>query len=501
MFNMILVLNYFKSIVFGNFIFFDLNSFEEYFISKYKLTKSQIERVFLSCLLLSLLLIGFQMIFTENFSIEGILVELIIVIALLRLFNYIIFLQYKDYCTIIETVGYFVVNELLVILDTSCSLKEASKFIISSKYPIFSEIFKRALIDTHFGKSIELALKKQIKKQLNGNIQNTFLYILETWENGNNLALLSKNRILSRISEQITEETDKIDSWASLSAGLIFLCPPVIICFLLLSGNMSILFGLLLIVSIVVGSFFIHPERQLTVFSGNNQLYLSYDKKSLEVLIILAENLLKGNSFEKSLNNSLNIVTDGRKYNHSKGKLRQYAQFMLGHQYKSNMDFLADILPARILHLVSLAKKFSMVNTFTAGNKLLTITSELNKTNELLNIGTARLRAAKLHANIIQILALISFAFVAGASPFFLFVSNVLNHSYTEVALAMKNSIFELIYLMIALVISILPIRRVNIGRFGGYNKIKLGGIFRISRFLLFLIVYTLIKTMLRGLY
>ncbi len=501
MVNMILVLNYFKSIVFGTFNYFDLNNFEGYFISKYNLTKSHIERFFLSCLLLSLLLISFQMIITKNLSIEGILVELVLVIALLRLFNYIIFLQYKDYCTIIETVGYFVVNELLVILDTSCSLKEASKFIISSKYPIFSEIFKRALIDTHFGKSMELTLKKQIKKQLNGNIQNTFLHILETWENGKNLALLSKNRILSRISEQITEETDKIDSWASLSAGLIFLCPPVIICFLLLSGKMSILFGLFLIVSIVVGSFFIHPERQLTVFSSNNQLYLSYDKKSLEILIILAENLLKGNSFEKSLNNSLNIVTNGRKNNHSKRKLRQYAQFMLGQHYNSNMDFLADILPARILHLVSLTKKFSMVNTFTAGNKLLAITSELNKTNELLNIGTARLRAAKLHANIIQVLALISLAFVAGASPFFLFVSNVLNHSYTEAALTMKNSIFELIYLMIALVISILPIRRVNIGRFGGYNKIKLGGIFRISRFLLFLIVYTLVKTMLRGLF
>ncbi|MHA2243920.1 MAG: hypothetical protein ACXADY_03040 [Candidatus Hodarchaeales archaeon] len=493
----------FRSILFGNYNFFNLYNFKGYFESKYKLGLKQVYWISFSFFTLSLFFIGSQMLILKNIPPEGILIEIILVFTFLRLFNYIIFLQFKEYCTTIETIGYFVVNELLVILDTSCSLKEATKFIILSNYPVFSEIFENAMVLTHFGNSLEFSLKIQIKKWLHGNIRTIFLYILETWENGKNIALLSKNKILSRISKQIVEETDKIDSWASLSAGIIFLSPPVILCFLLISGNMNVFFGLAIIISIVVGSFFLHPERQQTLFSNSNQLFLFYDKISLDFLVILSENLLGGNSFNKSLNNALNIVLDDtQKYNSTK-KSEPYAQFRLGisqeNEFKTN--FLTQLFPDRILQLVLLIKKFSMIDTFIAGKKLLTITEELNKTNELLNKGTARLKAAKLHGNIVQVLALISLAFIAGASPFFLFVSNMLHHTITESSMAMENSVFELIYLIIALVISLLPIRRVSDRGFNKHDAIPWREMFGLSKFALFLIVYVIIKSALVGLY
>jgi hypothetical protein len=433
---------------------------------------------------------------------EVFLIEIILIITLLRLFHYVIYVEFKDYCTTIETVGYFVVNELLMILDTSGSLKEATNFIISSEYPLFSEIFSDAMILSHFGNPLNSALKALIQKRLFGHIQTVFLYILEIWDHGKNIALLSKNRILSRISDQITEETNKIDSWASLSAGIIFLSPPVIFCFLLISGNMSVFFGLLIIVSVIIGSFFIHPEKHLTVFSKNNKLLLSYDIRSLELLVILSENLLSGNSFNKSLNNTLNMM----EINLQKANSRisdPYTDFRLGIKERNeiNTNLLVDFFPERIIQIILLVKKFSMIDVIVAGRKLQAITNELNKTNELLSKGDAQLKAAKLHGNMIQILALISLAFVAGSSSFFLFVSNMLYHPFTETSLTKNNSTFELIYMITALVISLLPIRRITIKGRKKLDTIPWKEVLGFSKFILFLIVYIFVKNVLMGLY
>ncbi|UCG00570.1 MAG: hypothetical protein JSW11_13185 [Candidatus Heimdallarchaeota archaeon] len=489
------VSNNIQSILFGNFDFFSQYNFEEYFKSKFKFGEKQVLLISKMFFILSLFFIGFQTFFLGIF-LEGILIELALTIAFLRLSNYIIFIQFKEYCTTVETIGYFVVNELLVILDTSSSLREATKFIISSKYPLFSEIFTNAMISTHFGNSLNFALKTQITRSLFGNIQTVFLYILEIWENGKNIALLSKNRILSRISDQITEETNKIDSWASLSAGITFLSPPVIFCFLLISGNMSVFFGFLIIIGVIIGSLFIHPERHLTVFSKNNKLFLSYDKKSLELLVILSENLLSGNSFNKSLNNALNVVEVFPQKNQTTRMSEPYTLFKLGVTQTNDIEtnFLAKFFPERIIQLVLLIKKFSMIDISIAGKKLQTITKELGRTNELLSKGDAQLKAAKLHGNIIQILALVSLAFIAGASSYFLFVSNMIYQPFTETSMTTSNSVFELIYLITALVISLLPIRRINVKGFRKHEAIPWNGIIGLSKFTVFLIVYTVVK-------
>ncbi|MFW9906591.1 MAG: hypothetical protein ACFFFH_19950 [Candidatus Thorarchaeota archaeon] len=492
----------FQTLLFGNFNFFNQYQFEKYFKSKYKLGEKQVHLISFSIFTLSLFFIGFQIFLTKKAIFEVILIEIILIITLLRLFHYIIYVEFKDYCTTIETLGYFVVNELLMILDTSGSLKEATNFIISSKYPLFSEIFTDAMILAHFGNPLNFALKTLIKKRLFGHIQTVFLYILEIWEHGKNIALLSKNRILSRISDQITEETNKIDSWASLSAGIIYLSPPVIYCFLLISGNMSIFFGLLIILGAIIGSFFIHPEKHLTVFSKNNKLFLSYDMKSLEFLVILSENLLHGNSFNKSLNNTLNIM----EMNLQKANIRNtdpYTHFRLGLKERNeiNTNLLKDIFPERIIQLILLIKKFSMINVIIAGEKLQVITTELNKTNELLSKGDAQLKATKLHGTIIQVLALISLAFVAGASSFFFLVSNMLYHPFTESSLTMNNSAFELIYMITALVLCLLPIRRINIKGEKKLETIPWKEILGFSKFILFLIVYIFVKNTLMGMY
>jgi len=494
---------HFQSILFGDYDFFNHYDFEEYFMKRFRMKKKHIYWILSTSFILSFLFTGFQLLSLKSISIEIIIIEFFFVVGLSRLVHYLILLQFKQYSTTVETIGYFVINELLVILDTSRSLKEATKFIILSNYPVFSKLFEEALVLSHFGYPLEHSLKKKLEEELNGNIQSGFLYILEIWERSKSIAILSKNRILNRISEKIVEETEKIDLWASLSSGLVYLSPPVILCFLLISGKMNLIFGLLIILGMIIGSLIFHPDEHLTAFSGSNQLILSYDKKSLDFLVILSENLLRGNKFEKSLNDALNTIGDNLKKKFYLSKSKNLARFRLGSTRNAGSEdsFLEEIFTQRILHLISLTKKFEMIDTQIAGKKLLTITNELSKTNELLNKGISRRKAADLQTNIIQIMALISLAIIAGASPYFLYVSEMLDFSFAGSYVVQKISNFDFIFLLIALVMSFLPVRRINIQRFRNFNELPWREILGISKFLLFLILYVVVKSFLGNIY
>lgn len=135
-----------------------------------------------------------------------------------------------------------------------------------------------------------------------------------------------------------------------------------------------------------------------------------------------------------------------------------------------------------------------------AGKKLQTITEELDKTNHLLGKGDSQLKAAKLHGNIIQILALISLAFIAGASPFFILVSNMLYYPFKESSVIMTSA-FEPIFFITALVISILPIRRISIRGHEKDEPIPWRDVIRFSKFILFLITYAIVKNVFLGMY
>ncbi|MFX0137197.1 MAG: hypothetical protein ACFFDN_26390, partial [Candidatus Hodarchaeota archaeon] len=360
---------YFQWILFGDYEFFNQYGFEEFFMKRYRLKKKQIIWILTTLFILSSVLIGLQLILQKSIPIGVIVLEFFLIIGFLRLVNYFILLQFKQYNTTVETIGYFVVNELLVILDTSNSLREATKFIVLSNYPVFSRLFEEALVLTHFGFPLQYSLKKKLKTGLTGDIRSIFLHIIEIWEISKNIALLSKNRILNRISEQIVEETEKIDLWASLTSGLVYLTPPVILCFLLISGNMNLIYGLVIIFGMMIGSFIFHPDEHLTTFSGRNQLILSYDKKSLDFLVILSENLLRGKKFEKSLNDAFYIIGDNLDKKNYLSNSKNLAQFKLGttQNSRSEISFLEENFSQRILHLISLAKKFEMVNTQIAG--------------------------------------------------------------------------------------------------------------------------------------
>jgi hypothetical protein len=487
-------------IIIGDYNFFNSYNFEQYFFLKYKIRKSYVYWFFVLVFSFFLTFLTFQIFFLGIDKFEAILLQCVLVFAFVHLVHYWFFFQYKQYRASVETTGYYVINELLVILDTSRSLKEATKFIILGNYELFSRIFETALYLSHFGDSLKNALQKQILRNLHGEIQTFFLHILETWEYGKNIALLSKNQILNRIMKNLIEETEKIDSWASLLSGLLFLSPPVIICFLLISGKMSFLLGILIVIALILGTIFSHPNRYLSVFSNDTHLSLSYDNKSLEFLVILAENLIRGNSYEKSLNIALNSIFLNSL---NQENLNQVALFRLGKIPKTATEefIFENVFSKRILHLITLTKKFAQKDIVIAGKKLLNITTELSEMNELLMKRKAQWKAANFRMKIIQLFALTSLAIITGTSPFFQYVTTTLTYSFNDSNVTSIQPNFDLVYFMIAMVMSFLPNvtdkkRKTNV-----IVRISWSDMSKVMKFMLFLLISLVARSFLRNLY
>lgn len=489
------MVNNLNSVLFGNYDFLHEMNFGDYWISKYKITKMQLES-FLNFIFV--LFIGASVVqFIFNIApFEFLVVELITFFICLRTFNFAVQLQFRKYKTKVDIVGYFVLNELVIILKTSKSLKDAVCFIIKGEYHIFSDIFREALVNCHFGSSLNESLRTQFVKATSGELRRLFLNILDTWENGNNLAQLSNNLILSHLSEYITEETDKVDVLGSLFSGLIFLSPPVILTFLLLSGLLNYSLGFLLVIMMILGSFLFRPDQQLSVFSHQSYLLPFTDQKTTEFLMILAEYLTNGLSFDNSLNKALNIYLENFNEKSFSLKKESIVSHRLGlfDKVSLNHDFLKQLFLPRTIQILFLIEKFSTINSRLAGSMLLTITDELNQLSSLLRIGMARVKAVVFQNKIIQLFSIISLGFITGASQLFLVVSNSLQMSYTTKLL---NQNYDPLLILFGVVMSILPLYNMNKGSFNIKILFSSAFVFRFSKFTIFLVVFFFTKNFL----
>ncbi|MFW9855939.1 MAG: hypothetical protein ACFFFG_12865 [Candidatus Thorarchaeota archaeon] len=488
------------NVILGDYTFFDDYSFEEYFRSRYRMDKTSFYGIITLFFVTLSVILAFQFFILYPRPIELLLLEITLAVFILRLLHFIIYSQFKQHSTMIETLGYFVVNELLMILETSKSLKEASMFIIHGNYSVFSQIFEEALLQSHFGDNLEVNLKKEITKRLRGNILHLFSNIISIWESGRNLADFSKKHILNQITVKAVEEIEKIDTWVALSSGLALLSPPVLLCLLLITGLMNFFWGALIIFGIILVSFIVSPNRYLILFSEKNRIAISNDSESIQMLLILAENMMKGNSFEKSLNSALNLGGYYPPGNIAKSidkEVNNFNKFLLrgnqGSDQKSR--FLREFLSERAIQLVTLTQKFSKIDPYVAGEKLLIITEELNRTSQILNRGEAKRKAADLQNGIIQLLSIISLAIIGGASPFFLYVSTSLSYSFMDLSNPTLDPSFDILFLTIALVMSVLPGRRSFLNTSHTKIRISMGRIIACFHVFLFLVIFFLVRT------
>jgi hypothetical protein len=314
------------------------------------------------------------------------------------------------------------------------------------------------------------------------------------------MASFSKQHILNQITVKAVEEVEKIDSWMALSSGLTLLSPPVILCLLLITGLMNYFLGGLLVFGMILISFIVSPSRHLTLFSNNNQISISNDSESIPMLVILAESMMKGNPFEKSLNSALNAVAKDEYNNTTKTidiQTNNFQKFRLGGIQGSDNKarFLREFLPERAAHLVTLTHKFSKIDPYLAGEKLLIITEELNRTNQILNRGEAKRKAADLQNSIIQLLSIISLAIIGGASPFFLYVSTSLSYSFIDFGYFSLDSSFDILFLIIAFVMSGLPSRRSFLKASHTRTRIPMKKIMLSFHIFLFLSIFLTVRT------
>ena len=476
--------------VFGNLDFFESLNFSNYWKSQYRMTRNQIKTI---VLLIVTLFIGitFIQIAVYQINIEYLILEQIFFFVCLRFIYILIRQNYNNYLIKAEIIGYFVLHELLIILETSKSLKDATKFIIKSNYPIYSEIFSESLVLSHFGQPLKEALRIQISNNVSGELRRIFLNIIDTWETGVEITQQSANTILSHLSEYIKEETDKVDTWGSLFSGLIYLSPPVVLCFLLLSGQLNYLIALVLISLIFFGSFLFQPDKHLSVFAGHSPILPFTNSRTIEFLVIHAENLSSGLSHTRSLNKALNIYIQNSEVALPPSMKKSLISYRLGIETSSftENDNLRMLFSSKSIQILMLIEKFSNINTKLAGKKLMLITEELNKTSQLLRIGKARLKATSFQSMVIQIFSLISLALISGASPIFQLISFSLD-GYSTKSFDIPN--FDPMFIFFGFLLSMLPLNF----NFTLEHKTKSIPIIivRISRFLLFLLVFIIAR-------
>ena len=483
------------NLLFGTLDFFEVLNYSSYWKSKYRTTRHQIENSIILLIFLFLFLVIIQVIMSLV-NLEFLVLETICFFVCLRLLNYFIRQDFKNFMVKAEILGYFVLHELLIVLETSKSLKDATKFIMSSNYQIYSDIFRASLIKSHFGYPLKETLRVQIKNQISGELRRIFLNVIDTWDIGTETTQFSTSMVLSHLSEYIREETDKVDTWGSLFSGITFLSPPVILCFLLISGQINNIIGFGLISLVFVASIIFRPEKQLSVFAGHSPLLPFTDDRTVEFLMIHAENLLSGLSYKKSLNKALNLYVENSTEGLTSSVKDALVSFRLCADPTSFTDFEAfqNFFSSRTLQILALVEKFSSISTRIAGSKLLMITEEMNKTGNLLRIGKARLKATAFQTAIIQFFALISLAFISGASPLFQLISiSVWGYSGN----ANKAVNFDAIFIFLGFLMSMLPIYF----DFNLEHRLKSSSaiIVRITRFILFLIVFIVTREFLNG--
>ena len=476
-----------------NLILGDLSILEERGFAKYwrdnnEITKNNLRVYFLIYLGIFIGITFLQWWF--NFlSFEAIIIEFLIFLLSLRSILFFFQSSLNNFKIKAEMTGFFVLNELIVILNTSGSLKEAIRFIVQSDYPVYSDMFTDTMVYSHFGLSIESVLREQFKKNTSDEIKRIFLNILGTWENGLEIAQLSNKIIINHISEQIAEETNKIDTRGSLLSGLIFLSPPVIICFILLSNQMSIFIGAIIIIMMLGGSFLLRPDRGLTIFSNQSPFLPFYDTKTSEFLLILGEYLTGGLSFDKSFLKAFNIYLENSERFLTESMKDFIVSYKLGVISRFMMDtkLFEGFFPSRTVQILALIEKFSATNSKFAGSKLLSIVEEINKTNSLLRMGKAQVHATKFQNNVIQFFSIISLAIITGSNYVFQILPKSLNLNQS-----LNTNIinFDFMFILLGITLSVLPLYTLEKDIFSQKKRFSREIIQRLLKCLLFCVLF-----------
>jgi len=485
------------SLLLGDLSIFEDRGFAKYWMTNNRITKNNL-KIYFS------IFFGLFIAFTIlqwwlNFlSVEIIIVEYLIFFLSLRFVLFFFQSRLKNFKIKAELTGFFVLNELIVILNTSGSLKEAIRFIVQSDYPVYSDLFTDTMVSSHFGLSIESVLKEQLKKNTSDEIKRIFLNIIDTWENGSETAQLSNKTIINHISEQIAEETNKIDTRGSLLSGLIFLSPPVIICFILLSNQMSILIGAIFITMMVGGSFLLRPDRGLTIFSNQSPFLPFYDTKTSEFLLILGEYLASGLSFNKSFLKAFNIYLENSERFLTDPMKNFVVSYKLGtiRRLTTDDEAFEGFFPPRTVQILALIEKFSSTNSKFAGLKLLSIVEEINKTNSLIRMGKSRVNATKFQNNVIQFFSIISLAIITGSSYIFQILSKSLNLNQP---LNPSNNNFDFIFILLGITLSVLPLYTLGGNAFSQKKTFSIEIVQRLLKLLLFFALFFSTKNFFRN--
>ncbi|MHA1512459.1 MAG: hypothetical protein ACTSRJ_00125 [Candidatus Hodarchaeales archaeon] len=252
---------------------------------------------------------------------------------------------------------------------------------------------------------------------------------------------------------------------------------------------MSILIGAIFISMMVGGSFLLRPDKGLTIFSNQSPFLPFYDTKTSEFLLILGEYLVGGLSFSKSFLKAFNIYLENSERFLTDPMINFIVSYKLGviNKLSINDESFKGFFPPRTVQILSLIEKFSNSNSKYAGLKLLSIVEEINKTNSLIHMGKARVRATNFQNNVIQFFSIISLAIISGSSYIFQMLSKSLNLNQP-----LNTNIinFDFIFILLGITLCLLPLYTLNGNVFSQKKKFSGEIVQRLLKILLFLVLF-----------
>lgn len=331
-----------------------------------------------------------------------------------------------------DSLAYLALNEFVAVLRATKSLGDAVELIANGNFGRISHFFAQSLQNANLGTPLVTALSTSFEESFYGVSRQYFLRSFTLWDLSPDLVDHFAQNLIFSIQTQYREDTERIREISSAYIGLGGLAPPLVIAVLLISGRLDWLaiFGIVL---------FLLALRTMTspgnMLNDGDLLCPSTHVRSSEILMTLAGYLGLGDSFEKAIFQTLEVVqSQNSKHLRQKSLVRAAAEMSFGQAWPEEaiLETLDTISGSTIVRLYEVIKSVSHYNFRLAPKTIMQLAEAVQKNENLVEERQQILRTEKFRSFGIQAICCLSLGVLVAVSPIFQFVGNLSTISLEE---------------------------------------------------------------------
>ncbi|MFW9914190.1 MAG: hypothetical protein ACFFGZ_01155 [Candidatus Thorarchaeota archaeon] len=331
-----------------------------------------------------------------------------------------------------DSLAYLALNEFVAVLRATKSLRDAVELVANGNFGRISEFFAQSLHNSNLGTPLITALAASFEKNFYGASRQYFLRSFALWDLSPDLIDHFAQNLAFSIQTQYREDTERIRELSSAYIGLGGLAPPIICAVLLISGRFDWLAVFCLVLFLLSLKAMMSPGNLLDdgdLLSPNTQV------RSSEILMTLAGYLALGDSFEKSLFQTLQVIQNqGSNPQLRKSLVRAAADMSFGQSWpeESILKTLKAISGNTIVRLYQIIKSISRYDYRLAPKRVIQLAEAIQKNENLVEERLQILRTERFRSFGIQAICCLSLGVLVAVSPIFQFVGDLSTISLEE---------------------------------------------------------------------